>query len=287
MDILADNRLILTFDSGLGGLTVYRHLRALLPDTPGLYLADDAAFPYGRLSERSVVARVCDVLAAAIGQVKPDVVVIACNTASTAVLPHLRAAHPDIDFIGTVPAVKPAAEKTKSGLISVLGTSGTVQRDYTRALIRDHAAHCDVTLVGSDTLAALAEHYTHDAAGCGAMFDDALVRELEPCFVEKNGARTDHIVLACTHYPLLLDRFNALAGKLVGWPVAFIDPAAAIANRAAYMLGNRALRRRPLLQPEQAIVWMTSGKADAASQKLFAEYGLRFSGDFSLSFHRD
>jgi len=282
---LLENRLIVTFDSGLGGLTVFRELRRELPDAAMVYVADDSAFPYGRLSEADVVARVASVMAVILERVSPDAIVIACNTASTAVLPHLRSAYPQIDFVGTVPAVKPAAERTKSGLITVLGTSATVRRDYTHELIRNHAAHCDVTLIGSENLAALAEQFVHDRDGCGAAFDEALIRELAPCFIEQAGSRTDHIVLACTHYPLLLERFEVLAGWKTGWPVTFVDPAPAIARRAADVVGNRrrALRR----QGETADrVWTTSGYADEASCKLFARFGLSFEADFSLPFQK-
>lgn len=281
---MADNRLILTFDSGLGGLTVYSELTALLPDISSIYLADDAAFPYGRLAEADVVARVRSVLDSALQRSSPDVVVIACNTASTVVLPHLRARFSHIDFVGTVPAIKPAAEQSKTGMITVLGTSGTVQRDYTRVLIADHAAHCDVTLVGSETLAGLAERYAHTMDICGEDFDNLLVRELEPCFVEKDGARTDQIVLACTHYPLLRQKFEALAGTRVGWPVQFVDPAPAIAKRAAHVLNARAPRPDSVQQPIKAQVWTTSGQVDDASRTLFAKYGLTFTPGFAVPF---
>jgi glutamate racemase len=283
---LPDNRLILTFDSGLGGLTVYRELARLLPQTRRIYLADDAAFPYGRLSEEVVVARVMDVLGAAFRIVEPDAVVIACNTASTAVLPHLRELYPQIDFVGTVPAVKPAAEQSRSGLITVLGTSGTVRRDYTHGLIRDHAAHCDVTLVGSETLASLAEQYAHEPDDKGDAFDDALIAELAPCFIEQNGRRTDHIVLACTHYPLLRERLEKLAGTSIGWPVSFVDPAPAIARRVEYVLGLRSEAAHDRCGPERPQVWTSSGKVDDLSRRLFASYGLEFSPEFSIPFEQ-
>ncbi|MCC2096070.1 MAG: glutamate racemase [Hyphomicrobiales bacterium] len=282
---MPDNRLILTFDSGLGGLTVYREVANLLPCTRRLFLADDAAFPYGRLEEDAVVARVMAVLGAALALVSPDVVVIACNTASTAVLSHLRAAYPHTEFVGTVPAIKPAAALSRSGLITVLGTSGTVRREYTHGLIRDHAAHREVMLVGSETLAGLAEQYAHEPEGKGDAFDVLLAAELAPCFIEKDGRRTDHIVLACTHYPLLRERLEQLAGTRVGWPVTFVDPAPAIARRVEHVLTRMGHSTHAPTGPERPRVWTSSGGVDDLSRKIFADYGLEFSPEFSFPFN--
>src|SRR5260370_15458442 len=161
----------------------------------------------------------------------PDLVVIACNTASTLALPHLRA-RLAVAFVGTVPAVKPACTASRSRLVSVLGTEATVQREYTRALIRDFGQGCDVTLVGAAHLAGLAEAALRD----GAVDDDAIAREIAPCFVTSDGRRTDTIVLACTHYPLLLERLVQLAP----WPVDWVDPAPAIARRGGDLVGPPA-----------------------------------------------
>ena len=163
-DTVTREPLILVFDSGLGGLTVFAGVARLRPSADYVYVADDAVFPYGRLEPDVLIARVQAIMAAVIGQARPDIVVIACNTASTLVLPDLRAAWPDIPFVGTVPAVKPAALQSRSHMISVLATPGTVARDYTRDLIRDYAAHCAVTLVGSQRLAPIAEAFMHGEA---------------------------------------------------------------------------------------------------------------------------
>jgi glutamate racemase len=219
---------ILVFDSGLGGLTVYREVVKARPDARFIYALDDAFFPYGRLSEPVLVARVLDVMDEWIAAHRPDLVVIACNTASTLVLPQLREQF-QVPFVGTVPAIKPACAGSKTKLVSVLGTEATVGREYTRALIRDFAQGCAVTLIGSQRLAELAE-----AALKGEpVTDEAIAAELAPCFVEADGRRTDTVVLACTHYPLLLERLQTLAP----WPVNFIDPAPAIARRVTALLG--------------------------------------------------
>jgi glutamate racemase len=227
---------ILVFDSGLGGLTVFAEVALLRPAAEFIYAADDAGFPYGALPEAALAPRVLAVMQRLIAGYAPDIVVIACNTASTLVLPHLRARFPQLPFIGTVPAIKPAAIQSRSKLISVLATPGTVARDYTRDLVRTYAADCGVTLVGSSSLASLAEAYMQGDAPS----DAAILREIAPAFVEADGRRTDCVVLACTHYPLLIEHFERLAP----WPVNWIDPAPAIARRTDHVL-SEDLGRRP------------------------------------------
>lgn len=220
---------ILVFDSGLGGLTVFSEVLKARPNARFIYAADDAAFPYGRLSEEALVARVLTVMERLIDLYDPNLAVIACNTASTLVLPHLRRRFP-IPFVGTVPAIKPAAQTTRSGLVTVLATPGTVARDYTHGLVTAYAAGCRVKLVGSTKLAGYAEAELEGRS----VPDEVLSAELAPCFVEEGGRRTDVVALACTHYPLLLPRLKALAP----WPVTWIDPAPAIARRVVQLIGG-------------------------------------------------
>jgi len=219
---------ILVFDSGLGGLTVFSEVLKARPDARFVYAADDAGFPYGRLTEEALVARVVGVMERLIGLHAPALVVIACNTASTLVLPHLRERFA-VPFVGTVPAIKPAAQTTRTGHVTVLATPGTVARDYTRDLIETYAAGCRVNLVGSRKLAGFAEL---ELAGM-PVSDEELLAELGPCFIEDGTGRTDVVALACTHYPLLLPRLQ----KLAPWSVAWIDPAPAIARRVVQLIG--------------------------------------------------
>jgi glutamate racemase len=252
---------ILLFDSGLGGLTVFREAVKARPDASYVYVADDAFFPYGRHSESELVGRVVPLMADLIAVHAPDLVVIACNTASTLVLPHLRARFA-VPFVGTVPAIKPACLSSRSRLVSVLGTEGTVQREYTRSLIRDFGEGCDVTLVGAAHLAAIAEV----ALRREAIDDGAIRREIAPCFVTDGGRRTDTIVLACTHYPLLLDRLTRLAP----WPVDWVDPAPAIARRVTDLIGRPATDARGA-----ARIAFTSGKEPPpALTAALAQFGL-------------
>lgn len=258
---------ILVFDSGLGGLTVFAEVARLRPDAALVYAADDAGFPYGPWPAAELSVHVVDVVGRLIDKTRPDVVVIACNTASTLVLADLRRRFPELPFVGTVPAIKPAAERSRSRLISVLATPGTVKRDYTRTLIESFAADCKVTLVGSEHLASLAE-----AALSGTdVPDDAIAAEIAPCFVEEDAARTDHIVLACTHYPLLQPRLAALAP----WPVTWIDPAPAIARRVDAVLSERGLRVQATADAEPRLAMFTSGRPPGAGLRAtLARFGL-------------
>jgi len=239
---------ILVFDSGLGGLTVFREVNMARPDAHFIYFADDAGFPYGEMPEEPLVTRIVHVIGKAISNHKPNLVVVACNTASTLALGELRTRF-SVPFVGTVPAIKPACAGSVSKRIAVLGTQATVGREYTRALIREFAEGCDVHLVGSPRLAAYAEG---ELAG-KAVDDVAIKAEIAACFIDADARRTDTIVLACTHYPLLLERFRANAP----WQVHWLDPAPAIARRVADLL-----RERPsdLARGSQAIEF-TSGRA--------------------------
>lgn len=235
-----------------------------MPERPFVFVADDAAFPYGAWEAEALSARLVDLMGAFLDRWQPDAVVIACNTASTIAIKALRDAYPQHRFVGTVPAIKPAAERTASGLVSVLATPGTVRRDYTHDLIAAYAGRCDVTLVGSETLAGLAETYLS-----GGFVDEAAVAEaISPCFVQEDGRRTDIVVLACTHYPFLANRMR----KLAPWPVDWIDPAEAIARRAATVLADISVPERKLPAPEPA--FFTAGEPDAQRVSLLKGFGL-------------
>ncbi len=266
---------ILVFDSGLGGLTVFRALLRQRPDAEFFYAADDLGFPYGPKSEAEVVFLVMRAMERLIGEVAPDCVVVACNTASTLVLPHLREKWPHIPFVGTVPAIKPAAEQSQSRMISILATPGTVARDYTRDLIAKFAGHCDVALVGSQNLAGLAEAFMHDAPPS----DEAIFREIAPCFIEASGRRTDAIVLACTHYPLLLDFFSRLAP----WPLRWIDPAPAIARRADQVISAHFPKGAP--DGRDAAFIFTSGATPAPGLMKTLAHFRRDARATNTSFH--
>lgn len=259
---------ILFFDSGIGGLSVVKEARILLPDHAYVYVADDAAFPYGDWEEDALRARLVALFGALIARFAPSLIVIACNTASTLAIADLRAAYPGQPFVGTVPAIKPAAERTCSGLVSVLATPGTVKRQYTRDLISQYAAKCHVRLVGSENLARLAETYMRE----GFVDEDAVRAEILPCFVERDGRRTDIVVLACTHYPFLVNRMR----KTAPWPVDWIDTSEAIARRAVDLA-------RTLPAPEPSAVpdtaYFTSHAPPASLGKLLSGFGFHVADD--------
>ena len=199
---------ILVFDSGLGGLTVFREVVKARPDARYVYVADDAFFPYNGRAEAELVARVGALMGELIETHRPDLIVIACNTASTLVLPHLRTRF-SVPFVGTVPAIKPACAGSRTKRVSVLGTEATVGREYTRALIRDFANGSDVKLVGS--------------------------------------------------------------ARLAPWPVTFVDPAPAIARRAADLSGPKA---GDAPGSPARIVFTSSRSPSAALGAALARFGL-------------
>ncbi|QDG76909.1 glutamate racemase [Labrenzia sp. PHM005] len=260
---MSDVRPVLIFDSGLGGLTVLREARYLLPYERLHYVADDAAFPIGRWPEQDLHDRLMKLFDGLIREHDPKAIVIACNTAFTLAGEALRDAHPEVPFVGTVPAIKPAAERTSSGLISVLATPGTVRRAYTRSLIESFASKCHVRLVGSDNLAELAEMHLRGEE----VFDAAISAEISGCFLDQDGKRTDIVVLACTHYPFLTNRFR----KIAPWPVDWLDPAEAIARQLVRVLGQAAASE-PSHEPDEA--FFTSSPQNPSLKRLLAGFGL-------------
>ena len=216
---------LLFFDSGVGGLSVLRPTRALLPNAPIVYAADSAGFPYGKRSEEELAVRVPALLGRLVDQVRPRLVVIACNTASTIALDHARAAL-DVPIVGTVPAIKPAAEKSKSRVIGVLGTEATVRQPYVDDLSARFAADCTVIRHGSPELVELAEaKLTGEDVSVGAVRS-----AIAPMIEQPGGSEMDVIVLACTHFPLLSDEISQAAPG-----IPLIDGGPGIARRIAYL----------------------------------------------------
>lgn len=247
---------LLFIDSGLGGLTVLRSARQAIPEATVLFIADDAGFPYGSKCAGVLSSRLIGIVQKEIKDFKPDCIVLACNTASTVALKALRKAFAT-PIVGAVPAIKPAAALTKSGLVSVLATPGTVAREYTRELIAQFGAGTRFNLVGAPKLAELAEM----SAGGSAVEDSAIASEIAPCFIEDGGAKTDVVVLGCTHYPLLLDKLDALAP----WPVTWLDPAPAIARRLANVLAEQGHVVGVGAKRGAGIIKFTSGRTPSAS----------------------
>ena len=223
----------LIFDSGVGGLSVVGKIRERLPHLQLSYVADDIFRPYGAKTETQLKARLPRLLWELTETVQPDLVVMACNTASTTALSEIRAVL-DIPVIGVVPAIKPAAATSRTKTIAVLGTPGTVQRRYVDELINDFASDCRVILQGSLNLVDIAEKKL-----AGKTVDLEWIKtELTPMFNGRHGANIDAVVLACTHFPLLRDELKASVTQSVQW----IDSGDAIARRVEEVLSGLKLK---------------------------------------------
>lgn len=213
---------IAVLDSGVGGLSVIHHIRQCLPHVGITFLMDNARFPYGLLEPSYLSRRVLELLQEVCQQYRPTMIVIACNSASTVTLPALRMAL-DIPVVGVVPAIKPASLLTNSHVMGLLGTPGTVQRDYVNQLADQFAHHCTIIRVGSAKLVMMVEktmrgiqYDTDDFAAILASFDQ------HPC-----SDKLDTIVLGCTHFPLIQTALAHAAPHIAYW----IDSGEAIARR--------------------------------------------------------
>lgn len=234
---------VVVFDSGLGGVSIFQAIRAALPpETVYTYCADGAFFPYGPRPESDICERVRAVIAAVLAAEQaalPDAVVIACNTASTAALDAVRQDHPEVPFVGVVPAIKPAAALSQSRVIGLLATPGTVRRAYSDRLISQFAADCVVLRHGAARLADVAEQViARGGLEHAADLYPAVAAEVAPLFVDR---RMDAVVLGCTHYPLVRPWLEQAAP----WPVAWLDSGAAVARQA-----QRVLSADSLIRPE-------------------------------------
>jgi glutamate racemase len=216
---------LLFFDSGVGGLSVLGPTRELLPNAPIIYAADNAGFPYGKRSDADLAERVPALLSKLIERFHPRLAVIACNTASTIALDHARAAL-DIPVVGTVPAIKPAAERSKSRVIGVLGTEATVRQPYVDDLSARFAADCTVIRHGSPELVELAEA----KLAASEISIESVRQAIAPMIARPRGKEMDVMVLACTHFPLLADE---IATAYPG--IAQVDGGPGIARRIAYL----------------------------------------------------
>ena len=248
---------LLFFDSGVGGLSVLGPTRALLPDAPIVYAADSAGFPYGRKSESELAERVPGLLLQLVERYRPRLAVIACNTASTIALDQARAAL-DIPVVGTVPAIKPAAERSATRVIGVLGTEATVRQPYVDDLAARFAADCTVIRHGSPELVKLAEAKLAGAPVAPAAIHDAIA----PMLGQPRGSEMDVMVLACTHFPLLSDE---IAAAFPG--IAQVDGASGIARRIAHLAHGQPWPQRPI--PGIAVFTATPGPGLSQSLKRF------------------
>ncbi|QNM82892.1 glutamate racemase [Sphingomonas sabuli] len=254
------DRPLLFFDSGVGGLSVLGPTRALLPTAPIVYAADSAGYPYGTRSEEEIASRVPALLGRLVERFAPRLVVVACNTACTIALDHVREAL-DIPVVGTVPAIKPAAEATRTGVIGVLGTEATIRQPYVDDLATQFAGNCTVVRYGSPALVDLAERkLAGEPVSVGAVRD-----AVAPLFEQPSAAGLDTVVLACTHFPLLTDELDqAFPG------MRWIDGGHGIARRIAYLTRGQPW---PADYPGGIAVF-TGGPPRAVLLSALAEYGI-------------
>jgi glutamate racemase len=250
---------ILFFDSGVGGLSVLGPTLSLLPNAPIVYAADSAGFPYGKRSEAEIASRVPALLGRLVERFHPRLAVIACNTASTIALDHVRSAL-DLPVVGTVPAIKPAAETSKTRVIGVLGTEATVRQPYVDDLAAQFAADCTLIRHGSPELVELAEaKLAGDEIALDAVRDAAA-----PMFEASHGDRIDTVVLACTHFPLLADELRA------AYPdVDYVDGGPGIARRIAWLTRDQPWPS----QPTPGLMLLTS-EARSPMLGTLARYGI-------------
>ena len=258
---------LLLFDSGVGGLSVLAEVRRLRPDAPVIYAADNAGLPYGDKTEAQIAARVSGLLGRMTERLRPRLVCIACNTASTIALAAVREVL-EVPIVGTVPAIKPAAAMTQSGVIGLLGTAATIRQGYVDRLETEFAAGKLLLRHGAPELVAAAE-----AALRGHPVDPAVFsRAAAGLTGQPGGEAIDTVVLACTHFPLI----EAELGAAFGPGVRFVDGAAGIARRIAFLTQGQTFARAA---PDLAL--FTRGDDNLAElDPVLARYGLMHRAEF-------
>ena len=256
-----NQRPLLFFDSGVGGLSVLAAAQHLLPCAPLVYVADSAGFPYGTKSEAEIAARVPALLGRLAERFDPRLIVIACNTASTIALAAVRTAL-ELPIVGTVPAIKPAAAMSTTRVIGVLGTEATVRQPYVDDLAARFASDCIVLRHGSAALVELAE-----AKLRGEVLDPVQVRgALAGLFGQPGGDRIDVVVNACTHFPLIADEL----GQAAPHTVRFVDGAEGIARRVAHLTAGQDWPDAPM----HRAVFTHFGERERRLASALSRYGI-------------
>ncbi len=254
----------LVFDSGMGGLTIVRSLQKMGFEGRLSYAADTGFFPYGDKSDADLTRRIPKFASALIEHARPDIFVIACNTASTLALSIVREIV-DIPVVGTVPAIKPAANASGTGVIGVLATPGTLRRAYTDALVHEFARHLTVRTHGSVILVEQAEE-----VAAGEMPDMMKMRkEVEALTSQPDGDKIDTVVLACTHFPLIRNELQSLFGK----NVLLIDSGDAIARRTLSLLNERPKQAANTPLPGQTLYLSPTERKPERLIKVAQAYG--------------
>ncbi|MES2494089.1 MAG: glutamate racemase [Pseudomonadota bacterium] len=252
---------LLLFDSGMGGLSVLSEVRMLLPSAPVIYAADNAGLPYGDKTEAQIAARVAGLLGRMTERFHPRLVCIACNTASTIALASVREVL-EVPIVGTVPAIKPAASLTASGVIGLLGTAATIRQEYVDRLEAQFAADKLLLRHGAPELVLAAEAKLRGHA----VDPQVYVRAAAGLLDQPGGRQIDTVVLACTHFPLVVEELGAVFGP----GVRFVDGAAGIARRIAHLTEGQSFARS---EPDVAL-FTRSGTELAEFDPVLARHGL-------------
>ena len=253
---------ILIFDSGLGGTTVFDEIHRCLPSCQFSYALDDAAFPYGDKSAAFLQDRIIKLMAKLIQAVQPDLIVIACNTASTLTLDKLRE-HFSIPFVGVVPAIKPAAANSRAGHIGLLATNATINGDYISALESEFANGCKLHRLSGQGLVTIAEQKM-----LGFPVDlPALELIITTLTAETDVTEIDTLILGCTHFPALKEEIQML------WPkdIQVLDSGSAIAKRVSYLLSTMEENK----QLKVPTVYTTGAYTAASLLKMLQPFGIK------------
>lgn len=248
------------FDSGVGGLSVLRALRALMPNENMIYFGDQKRVPYGPRSMEEI-QKFSEEIARFLLARGSKLIVVACNTASAAALKYLRASFPEVPFVGMEPAVKPAAETTQTGKVGVLATPATFQGALYASVVERFGAGVELFQHTCPGLVNQIERGELDTLATRQILEDALLPMLE-----KN---IDTVVLGCTHYPFVIPLIEEIAGK----SVRVIDPAPAVARQA-----KRLLESANLLNPQNEpgeVQFVTSAEAEKMNAALERLLGLK------------
>ncbi len=239
--MIDQNAPILIFDSGVGGLSVLAKIRAVRSNAPIIYSADYAGLPYGEKSEIEVATRVCAFLGRLSERYRPRLVIIACNTASTIALAHARAVL-GVPIVGTVPAIKPAAEHTESGVIGLLGTKATIRQAYVDRLEAEFATGKTLLRHAAPDLVAAAEAKLRGEDVPATVYADAIAGLAS----QPGGERVDRIVLGCTHFPLVEAELVTAADRMgLSSTLRFIDGSDGIARRVAHLTADHVWPSEP------------------------------------------
>ena len=255
------------FDSGVGGLPYLRWAKEHLPQENYVYLLDRAHFPYGIKTREEVFQAVSEGIARLIEKVRPKIIVLACNTATVVALQRLRTLHPDIPFVGVVPAVKPAAERTHGKRIGVMATNRTLQDVYLENLIKQFASHCEVVRVAGPGIVEFVEQRLFQSSPEEKY---GVIKEALEVFKER---KVDEVVLGCTHFLYLEEELRLGLGE----DIELIDSRDGVGRQLMRVLSTKSV---PNTQPKKGdLLYVTGSSPIEERYYTFARmFGLEVAG---------